>query len=425
MSVPAAAAEPVAASPLSARVAAFVGAGTLVLNTATFLVYFGIARLATHETYGDILALLSVVFIGYVPAVVASLTVARRIALVAAQAGPAATARIEREVLRRTYAVALAVLAAGVVARAPVAALLHVADPGAVGWAAAALAISIVFQIQRGMIQGLERYRGLALSYALEGAGRFVFGLLGTALAGESGFFAGIALALGAVALFNGIELVRHRSAAGTSGAAAASEDARASAATALAMAVVTVLSLYDAILVKHWFAPETAGLYAAAAVVGRATYSMVAVIPAILLPRVVHLTSGGRSTARVLGASIAATAAPMLLATAAVALLPHLVMAVVAGRSFDAATAYAFPLSLAAGTLALANLGTTYLVARRRFAVVPWLLAAGLAEIAWVSLAHGSLGAVAWAVCAGHAATLVVSGAALLASRERPRGRE
>ena len=190
-------------------------------------------------------------------------------------------------------------------------------------------------------------------------------------------------------------------------------------------MAVVTVLSLYDAILVKHWFAPNAAGVYAAAAVVGRATYSAVAFIPAILMPRVVHLSSGGRSTARVLAAGIAATAAPMLIAVAAVGLAPHLVMAVMAGRSFDAATAYALPLSLAAGTLALTNLGATYLVARRRFAVVPWLLAAGCAEIAWLSLAHGSLAAVAWTVCAGHAATLVVTGAALLVGRERPRRRE
>jgi O-antigen/teichoic acid export membrane protein len=180
------------------------------------------------------------------------------------------------------------------------------------------------------------------------------------------------------------------------------------------------VLSLYDAILAKRWFAPDTAGLYAAAAVVGRATYSTVAFIPAIVLPRVVHLTSGRRSTARVLALSLAATAAPMLVATAAVALLPHLVMAVMAGPSFAAAAPYALPLVLAAGSLALTNLGATYLVARRHFAAVPWLLAAGVAEIARVSFAHASLAQVAWTVCAGHAATLLITGAALLASRER-----
>lgn len=414
-----------APSPLSARAAAFVGAGTLVLNAATFLVYFGVARLTSHEGYGDVLALLSAVFIGYVPAVVVSLTVARRIAFVAAELGPAATARIEAGVLRRTYAVALAVLALGVLARAPVAGLLHVADSGAVGWAAAALAISIVFQMQRGMIQGLERYHALAISYAIEGGGRLGLGLGGTALAGESGFFAGTALAVSTVALWNGLELVRHRTAAGSGGETGASADGPGNAATALAMAVVTVLSLYDAILVKHWFAPNAAGVYAAAAVVGRATYSAVAFIPAILMPRVVHLSRGGRSTARVLAASIAATAAPMLIAIAAVSLAPHLVIAVMAGRSFDAATAYALPLALAAGTLALTNLGATYLVARRRFAVVPWLLAIGCAEIAWLSLAHRSLAAVAWTVCAGHGATLVATGAALLGSRERLRRRE
>ena len=48
-----------AASPLSARAAAFVGAATLVLNAATFLIYFGVARLTSHAGYGDILALLS------------------------------------------------------------------------------------------------------------------------------------------------------------------------------------------------------------------------------------------------------------------------------------------------------------------------------------------------------------------------------
>ena len=118
-------------------------------------------------------------------------------------------------------------LALGVAAREPVAALLHVADAGTVGWAAAALAISIVFQMQRGMIQGLERYQALAISYALEGAGRLALGLGGTALAGESGFFAGTALAVSVVALWNGVELVRHRSAAGAGARPAPARTAR------------------------------------------------------------------------------------------------------------------------------------------------------------------------------------------------------
>jgi hypothetical protein len=110
-----------------------------------------------------------------------------------------------------------------------------------------------------------------------------------------------------------------------------------------------------------------------------------------------------------------------MLVVTVAVALLPRFVTAVMTGPSFAAAAPYALPLALAAGSLALTNLGVTYLIARRHFAVVPWLLAVGMAEIVRVSLAHASFAQVAWTVCAGHAATLLVTAVALLASRERP----
>ncbi len=407
-------------SPLTARTAAFVGAGTLVLNAATFLVYFGVARLTTHAAYGDIFALLSAVFIAYIPAVVASITIARRIAIIAVSGGPAATARIERSVLRRTYAVALPVLVGGVVWRAPIAAVLQVADAAAVGWAAAALVLSVTYQIQRGMLQGLEQYPALARSYALEGAGRLVIGLLGTSLFGEAGFFAGASVALALVVAHGSVELIRHRAAAGSMLVPSEKGGAAGTIATAAAMSIVTVLSLYDAILTKRWFTPDSAGLYASAAVVGRATYSTVAFIPGMLLPRLVHLNSRDRSTTRVLLLGLVATAAPMLVVTAAVTWLPHLVIGLTAGPSFAMAAPYALPLALAASALALTNLGTTFLIARGHFAVVPWLIAAGVAELTFVSLAHRTLGQVAWTVCVGHCVTLLVAGAAVLASRER-----
>jgi O-antigen/teichoic acid export membrane protein len=176
------------------------------------------------------------------------------------------------------------------------------------------------------------------------------------------------------------------------------------------AVLAVNALLFYDVILVRHYFSPVTAGLYGAAALVGRAVYTVIAFLPTIVLPKASSRSSLGQATGKLLTMALltgGGIVACSLLATVAA---PRLIVSLLAGRAFGNADAFALPYTFALGVLALANVVAMYRIGLHRFGFVIPLVGVAIGEIVAVTIWHATIHNVLLILCIGHLLALVAS---------------
>jgi hypothetical protein len=176
-------------------------------------------------------------------------------------------------------------------------------------------------------------------------------------------------------------------------------------------------------ILVRHFFAPQIAGLYSGVSLVGRAIYTGVSFVPMIAIPKIVARRASGASVRPValLGAGVALAAA--VGAIGIVALIPERVVAAVGGPGFRPAAPLLLPYAVAASALAAANVAVAVRVGLHRFGHVAPLALIALGEIVTVSLRHARITDVLWTIVIGHTAGLLSTLAVAAFERRAERG--
>ena len=362
------------AEPLRRRVAASdtgraAGlAGAVIVGNVVALVFTIVfARLLGASGYGTLGALISTFIILQVPGSALQISVAREVSRAIAAGDPNPGAGVARE-LRRLLALAVAVTAVGFLARDWIAAAIGVE----VEWAAAATlptgCLWLLLSVERGALQGFQRYRAVALSLVGEGVARLACGLaLYAAGAGVTGAFLGTAGSIAVVALILLIPLRQelHRGiGAATVPMRRLRDLVRRTWAPATGLLLLFVLQEIHVIVVKHQAPDDAAGSWAAAAVAAKAIIWVAIGLGLYLLPEAARRSRQGEDARPVLIRTlglIALIAAPMVLLYAVAA---EPLLATVFGEEFtDAAGALPW-LGLAMALLACAYLSVQYLLA-------------------------------------------------------------
>jgi len=369
--------------------AAGMAAATMANNAIGLLFTVLFARLLGAEDYGSLAALVSTFVILAVPGSAVQVAVAREIALGRLGEGPrlAATLSIWR---KRLLLVGVAVTAAAILLRRPIADLISVPET----WAAAAVGSTgvlwLLLSVERGALQGAHLYKPVAWSIVLEAAGRLAFGivLVGAGL-GVTGAYLGTPLSLAATAL--GLWWIsRKRLGAPAPGAAARKLLDLVGGAwpAVVGLFLVAVLQNVDVILVKRQIGGDAAGAYAAAAVAAKAVVWVAIGIGLYLLPEATRAARHGQDPrpvlARALGV-VAAIALPMLIVYG---LVPETVLRLAFGPDTVVAADALFVLGCAMTLLAVMYLGVQYMLALGRVAFVPALGVVAVAEIALLGAA-------------------------------------
>jgi O-antigen/teichoic acid export membrane protein len=168
-----------------------------------------------------------------------------------------------------------------------------------------------------------------------------------------------------------------------------------------------TVLMFYDVPLIKHAFDSRSAGLYAAAALVGRAVLAAISFVPTLVMPKATARAAAGRSPLPLLGAAAGIASGIVALAVIAAIFAPRLLVTLIAGRAFGAAAPLVLPYVVASGALALANVVAAYKMGLHRYDFVVPALAVAALEIAAFSVWHPTLVAAITVLLAGHVAIL------------------
>jgi O-antigen/teichoic acid export membrane protein len=271
------------------------------------------------------------------------------------------------------------------------------------------LGLSYAIPVQRGVLQGVEDFNSFAISNIIECGVRFIASPLLGLRYGVDGVLVGLSIGNIAPVLYHVIVLRRL-------GAAPArlKLDVRRIIATStnvgVAVLAVNALLFYDVILVRHFFAPVTAGLYGATSLVGRAVFVVIAFVPTIVLPKASVRRSTGRSTQSLLAAALATGGAIVVAALVAVAVAPRLIVSILAGHAFADAAAFALPYVFAVGALALTNVVVMYKVGLHQFDFVVPLAIVAVLEIVSVSIWHATVYQLLLILCIGHAFSLATT---------------
>jgi len=194
-----------------------------------------------------------------------------------------------------------------------------------------------------------------------------------------------------------------------------------AAAGTGAGFLALTVMLFFDVILVRHYFDAQSAGLYSAVSLVGRAIYTGVGFVPMIAIPKIVSRRAGGVSARPValLGAGVAVAAA--VGGIGLVTLVPERVVGLVGGAAFRPAAPYLLPYAVAASALAAANVAVAVRVGFHRFGHVVPLMLIACGEIVAVVVRHARITDVLTTIVVGHCAALLATLAAAAFEHHAP----
>ena len=277
------------------------------------------ARILGGADYGSLGALISTVIILQVAGNALQTTVAREVSGAIAARDPHPGGGVRRW-LRRLVAFAVAATVVSILARDVLAALIGVDD---VPWAAAATipagCLWLILSVERGALQGFQRYRVVGTSIVGEQLARLSFGLLLVAIGMDvTGAFLGTALAFATTALVLSFPLHKQL---GDDPPAGADHRLRSligrARAPVAALAILAWLQDGHVIIVKHVASAEDAGAWAAAAVAAKAIIWVGLGLSLYLVPEVARRSREGEDARPILLrtlAIIAALGAPTLL---------------------------------------------------------------------------------------------------------------
>jgi O-antigen/teichoic acid export membrane protein len=275
-------------------------------------------------------------------------------------------------------------------------------------WGAAAIPLTamlwVILCVERGVLQGFQRYRPVALSIVGEASSRIVFGLLLVAVGLDvTGAFLGAALAFCAMALVLLVPLLRELPPPDAAEAAESPLRALLVGARAPVVALTLLLAIQElhVIVVKHEVSGDSAGSYAVAAVAAKAIIWIAVGLGMYLVPEAARRARTGDDArailVRCLGLIVGAGVPMVLIYTAAGKPLLRAVF----GQDLTLASGALPWLGAAMVLLACTYLSVQYLLALHRYRFI-WILAAGVvAEVAALAAVGDDLTGVAMALLA------------------------
>lgn len=304
--------------------AALVSLALLGVNVVAYVFTVVAARLLAPEAYGELAALLGVMFIGVVPMTglqtASALTLGRR-----PDDQPLVMARLHATML----AGALAVGVIGLLAVGPLVSLLHLRGPSTVLWLVAVLVPHTLVGGYDGLLQGSGRYGRLAAVHGLFGVTKTGGGITGL-LVGGTPESALVGMALGCTTSAVLGWLVTGRPGL----AREVRPHVRAAARASGALLGLVLLVNLDVLLARHHLPAHLAGEYAVASIFSKVAFWLPQGVGVVLLPRL----ADPRSRRRVLPAAVALVACTGALITAVTALLGARALPLVGGAEYGAA---------------------------------------------------------------------------------------
>ena len=349
--------------------AAGLAAASLAANAIALLFTVVFARLLGRDGYGSLAALVSAFLILSVPGSAMQVATARDTALGRLGSGGQLAATLSAWT-RRILVGLVALTAASILLRDPLASLIGVDQEWAAAMTLSTGCLWLLISIQRGALQGVHAYKPVGYSIILEAGGRLAIGLT-LVLVGldVTGAFLGTPFSMMVVAVVLALAL---RSRVGVPDPAAEPRRLRDLVTGAWApvagLTLLAVLQNIDVIMVKHQVGGDAAGSYAAAAVAAKLIIWVAIGVGLYLLPEATRRAAAGVDPRQVLERALVIVGAVALPMLAVFALAPELLLRVAFGAKYTQAADALIVLGAAMVLLAVAYLAVQYMLALGTF---------------------------------------------------------
>ncbi|WP_343692112.1 hypothetical protein [Chitinophaga sp.] len=251
----------------------------------------------------------------------------------------------------------------------------------------AGLPFYLLMSVNRGMLQGASRFGRLAVTYQTEMWVRLVLSILfykaGTGIPGIT-----FAITLSLVASYL-VSIV------------ATPEKGPQGFDRYGLLKFLSVILIYecsqilinnsDTVLVKHFFPPVDAGLYAAMALIGRIVYFSTWTVVTLLFPIVIRLEKEGRPHLAYFTGSLLVVAGVAAMIVLVCYQVPIPVITLLFGSNYIAVAPFLWKYALATGLFACANVFTYYNLSLERYLPVWCSLMAGVMQVFLICFIHNS----------------------------------
>jgi O-antigen/teichoic acid export membrane protein len=386
-----------------------VFAAGMVLNICGFAAHAIASRELGVTAYGGLYALINAAFIVALPAAFIGPVVAQLAAEFRALHDDGHLRGLTQGVVDVFTKLGLLYMVVAAFAAIPFAGYLHV-PIWSVQFVGLLAAVALSLSALRAIAQGTQDFSGYALSNSIEGIGK-VFGIGALIAAGLKlgggiiGFFLGPLCAL----TYLGLRLKRRYA---DVEAHSIRYDWRrivnAGAGAAAATISLTLMGSADVVLVKHYFDPHSAGLYAAASLGGKMLLYLVGFVPTVLLPQAADRHARGTQTREVLTGSLLLFTVVAVCGLFVFQYFGLDVLHALVGHAFDAAAPLLVTYGCAMVLLALTNALTYYGIATHRLAFTVPLLVCTLGTIAAIAAIHPTLATVVEIMVVGNSLAVI-----------------
>jgi len=375
------------------RGSALVVGATLVWHLCNFAFNASSARVLGPAKYGTLAASISLLWL-LNPVFISVQTIASREATTLGDRGLWGDLRLKaRRNGGMLVAGAVVLGVVGVLASPQVARFLHLGSVMPVAILSASIPLAVVAHLQRGLLQGARRFASFAASLVAEAGTKTVcvFGLLLLVAwhdpsAGMVAIAVGLAGGIGANAVL--IRRLPHTAPTNTTTSAAFGY----ASITLVTMVLLSLLLSADTLAAKRYLSPELAGLYAGVALTGKITYFATSAVGAFMFPLFSAQHERGNRGRQGLLLTLGTLAAICLPIIAVLFVAPRLVVAPLLGAHYTAAAHYAGWAGVAFAGYAMLYMISLYLLAQRRWVIVPVLAAGVICQLTALYSLHSSV---------------------------------
>lgn len=384
----------------------------MVLNVCGFVAHAVASRQLGVIGYGGLYALINAALIAALPAAFVAPVVAQLAAEFRALHDDGHLRGLTDGISRGFAKLGIFYVVVATLGAIPFARFLHV-PVWSVPFVGLIAATALFVNALRAIAQGTQDFVGYGFSNAAEGIAK-VIGIVALLAIGLKlgGAIVGFMLGPAAALIYLGNRLRRRYAA---SQPHAVRYDWRrilnAGAGAAAATIAIALMGSADVVLVKHYFPPHQAGLYAAASLGGKMLLYLVGFVPTVLLPQAADRHARGARTREVLAGSVAMLAAVALCGIFVFYFFGLDVLHALVGHAFDAAAPLLVRYGIAMVLLALTNALTFYGIATHRLAFTVPLFVCTLGTLGAIVAIHPTLDSVVEIMVLGNfAAALAVT---------------
>ncbi len=258
------------------------------------------------------------------------------------------------------------------------------------------------FSISRGLMQGGDKFKNLAMTYLIEMAIRLIVTFVLVLIVVKiDGGWSTEAVSIGFLLSFIATFLYAKRPKSSEKKSTIENSQYR------LIKKFILIIGVYelsqiminnsDIMLVKHFFDNHEAGLYAALALIGRVVFFATWTIVTLLFPKVIQKEKNGESHTHLFWGSLLIVGLIGLAIIIACYLLGDWIIQLLFGNQFIEAAPYLWQYACATTMFACANVFAYYYMSLNKYLPVLFSVIAGLAQIILIWFFHSQILEVIW----------------------------